>query len=810
MVSLQMTIASLLNGPYWALFLILLLVLLFRRSRLWTFSVVLAGTVLTLPLPAWLAGIVLGLILLFNLPPLRRNLVSRPLMGWMMRAGLLPAISETEQTAIEAGNVWIEGELFDGKPDLDRLSGTPWTDLSEKEQAFLEGPVEEICNKVSDWEVFQSRSLPDSVWEQFRTDRFFGLVIPESYGGHGFSHTAHSSIIAKLASRSGPLATTVMVPNSLGPAELILHYGTDRQKEYYLPRLAKGEEIPCFALTEPAAGSDAGAMRSTGTLFQQEDGSIGIRLQWEKRYITLASISTVMGLAFKLRDPEGLLGDREDLGITCALVRTDLDGVKLGRRHDPMGVPFHNCPTRGEGVVISIEDVIGGREGVGKGWRMLMESLAVGRGISLPAQASGGSKVAYRAIGAYTRIRTQFGLPIGLFEGIEEPMARIGGYTYLMEAVRRQTCSGLDSGAKPAVVTAISKYQMTEMGRVIINDAMDIIGGAGISRGPNNLFASSYMATPIGITVEGANILTRTLMIFGQGAIRCHPYIYKEIEALMSGDLKSFDSLFWSHAGHTVSNGVRSVLLSLTRGALAAAPKGDPLKVYWRRLGWASASFAFFADLALIGYGGALKRKEKVAGRYADILSWLYIVTAVLRRYREEGYRDEDRSFAEWSLELGFWKIDTAFNELFQELKIPVLGWILRYPISLWGRLNRIGKRPSDVTGQRIARAMQAQGEQRDRHTDGIVRDSGRDTPLGRLEFAFTALEETEPLRKRLRDGVKEGTIPKGSLESQLEAATTSGLLLNEEADRIRASEAARWEAVQVDEFTLEEYDRNR
>ncbi|MEX1213177.1 MAG: acyl-CoA dehydrogenase [Balneolaceae bacterium] len=795
---------------YWVLFLILLLVLLFRRSRLWTASIVLAGLVISLPLPFWVELSFLIVLGVLNIPPIRQRLFSNPLMSLMNRAGFLPTISQTEQTAIEAGNVWIEGELFGGKPDPVRLMETPWPELSKKERAFLDGPVEEICNKVSDWAVFQERGLPEEVWDQFQRDCFFGLIIPEEYGGHGFSHTAHSTIIAKLASRSGPLATTVMVPNSLGPAELILHYGTDRQKEYYLPRLARGEEIPCFALTEPGAGSDAGAMQSTGTLYRSEDGSIGIRLKWEKRYITLASISTVMGLAFKLRDPDHLLGDREELGITCALVRSDLEGVILGKRHDPLGVPFHNCPTRGNGVEISLEDVIGGEAGVGKGWQMLMESLAVGRGISLPAQAAGSSKVAYRAIGAYTVIRTQFGLPIGLFEGIEEPMARIGGFNYIMEAVRRQTCAGLDFGAKPAVVTAISKYQMTEMGRVIVNDAMDIVGGAGISRGPRNLFSSTYMATPIGITVEGANILTRTLMIFGQGAIRCHPFIYKEIEALMSGDQAEFDRHFWSHVGHTISNGVRAGLLSLTRGALAASPNGDPASGYWKKLGWASASFAFFADLALVSYGGALKRKEKIAGRYADILSWLYMATAVLRRYKEEGFQEVDKPFVEWSLEYAFWKIDTAFDELFQELAPPGLGWILHYPVSIWSRFNRLGKRPSDYLGQQVARAMQEPGEQRDRFSEGIVPPGGPEEAMGRLEHAFRKISETEPLRKRLREAVKSGTISGDSLEEQLESGIQSDLLSMEEAGEVREAEAARWDAIQVDEFTLEEYQENR
>ena len=478
---------------------------------------------------------------------------------------------------------------------------------------------------VNDWDVFVKKGFPEQVWDYLRKEGFFGLIIPKKYGGLAFSATAHSAIVAKLASRSGPLATTVMVPNSLGPAELLMHYGTKEQKDYFLPRLAAGIEMPCFALTEPNAGSDAGGMQADGVVFKGDDGELYLKLNWNKRYITLAAISTVLGLAFKLHDPENLLGKGTTLGITCALVPSNTSGVKLGRRHDPLGVPFYNCPTYGEDVIVPINAIIGGVEGAGNGWRMLMESLAVGRGISLPSQAAGGAKLATRAVGAYALIRKQFGLNIGKFEGIEEPMARIGGYSYLMDAARRYTTGGLDKGAKPAVVTAIMKYQFTEFGREIINDSMDIVGGAGISRGPRNIFANNYIALPIAITVEGANILTRTLMIFGQGAIRCHPYALNEINALTSGDAKAFDQNFWAHIGHVARNKARAFVLSITRGRLASSPVSGASAKYLRKLSWASASFAFYADLALGSYGGALKMKEKIAGCYADILSNMYL-----------------------------------------------------------------------------------------------------------------------------------------------------------------------------------------
>src|SRR6056297_884617 len=759
--------------------------------------------------PLWLRIAFLALAVLFNLKPLRRAVLSGPLMKLLDTLNILPAISETEQTAIDAGTVWIEGELFSGKPDLKRLASEDYPELTDKEREFVEGPVEELCGMVSDWEVFQRRDFNEETWAYLKEKRFFGLIIPEEYGGYGFSANAHSIIVAKLASRCGPLATTVMVPNSLGPAELLMHYGTQEQKDHYLPKLATGEEMPCFGLTEPTAGSDAGAMTAEGVVFKDEDGELKIRLNFKKRYITLAAISTVIGLAFKLRDPENYLGKGENLGITCALIPSDTEGIVLGRRHDPLGVPFYNCPIDGNDAVISADQIIGGPEQAGNGWRMLMESLGVGRGISLPAQSTGGAKVATRAIGAYTAVRKQFGINIGKFEGIEEPMARIGGFTYLMDAARRYTCAGLDIGEKPSVVTAIAKYNFTELGRQIINDAMDIQGGAGISRGPRNIFAHSYTAMPIAITVEGANILTRTLMIFGQGAIRSHPYALKEIEALMEKDVKAFDSAFTSHLGHVVNNMSRSLLLSITRGRLASSPSGGPAAKYYRKLAWASASFAFMSDIALGSYGGALKMKEKLAGRYADILSWMLLATATLRRFEAEGRRDEDRIFFEWSMQHAFYRIQTAFDEIYNEISVPGLSWLFRGPIGLWSRINRIGKKPSDKLGHKVAQAMQQRGEQRDRLTSGIYISKSTDEAIGKYEHAMLLNEEAFSIYKKLYKATKARKIKKAPVLEQIEPALEEGIIDKQEAEKIRAAEEARYDTILVDEFTLDEYNES-
>jgi acyl-CoA dehydrogenase len=744
--------------------------------------------------------------LLFVVPPVRQMVFSGVIMKLMKAFNFLPVISETEKTAIEAGTVWIEGELFSGKPDFDRILNETYPELTADEKAFLNGPVEELCRVTKDWDVFVNKDLPEAAWDIIKKEKFFGLIIPKEYGGLGFSALMNSAVVAKLASRCGPLATTVMVPNSLGPAELLIHYGTQAQKDHYLPNLATGKEIPAFALTEPNAGSDAGAITANGVVFRGKDGQLYIRLNWKKRYITLAAISTVLGLAFKLRDPENLLGKGEDLGITCALIPTSTEGVALGRRHDPLGIPFYNCPTEGRDVVVPIDAIIGGADGAGKGWRMLMESLAAGRGISLPASSTGAVKMVARATGAYATIRRQFGLSIGKFEGIEEPLARIGGYAYILEAARKFTCGALDKGAKPAVVTAIAKYNFTETMRKVINDGMDIMGGAAISRGPRNLLATGYMAVPISITVEGANILTRTLMIFGQGAIRCHPYAFKEIDALTRNDLKAFDDNFTSHIGHVVRNLFRSVLLSVTRGWLAGSPRSGAEAKYYRKMYWTSATFALLSDIALGAYGGDLKRREKLTGRFADILSWMYLGTSVLRRYEAEGRRKEDKPLLDWAMRHTFHTIQQAFDGIFAELEVPGLTWLFHGPVAAWSRFNPISGAPKDDDGHKVAKILQTPGEQRDRLTDGIYLPEDRNEAMERYERTFRLVYESDEIGRRLRAAIKKGTIKQNKVEVMVKDAVAAGVLTEREATILKEAEIAREDAIAVDEFTLEEY----
>ncbi len=777
----------------------------YTGAPLWVWAIFGYSLLFGFNTPLWILASYTGLVVLFNVPVIRRNLISAPIMKLMDALNFLPTISETERTAIDAGTVWVDGELFSGKPDFKRILAEPYPELTKDEQDFIDNQVEKLCSLVNDWDVFVEKDFKEEAWEFMRKEGFFGLIIPKKFGGHEFSATAHSAIVAKLASRCGPLATTVMVPNSLGPAELLMHYGTDQQKEYYLPRLAAGVEMPCFALTEPNAGSDAGGMEANGVVFKGEDGELYLKLNWNKRYITLAAISTVLGLAFKLSDPDKLLGKGTDLGITCALVPSNSKGVVLGRRHDPLGVPFYNCPTNGHDVVVPIDAIIGGKDGAGNGWRMLMESLAVGRGISLPAQGLGGAKLATRVVGAYALIRKQFGLNIGKFEGIEEPMARIGGYTYMMEAARKYTTGGLDKGAKPAVVTAIMKYNFTERTREIINDAMDVVGGSGISRGPRNVFANGYISLPIAITVEGANILTRTLMIFGQGAIRCHPYALNEINALMSGDVKAFDKNFWAHIGHVGRNKARALLLSITRGRLASSPVSGPAARYFRRLSWASASFAFYADIALGSYGGALKMKEKIAGRYADILSHMYLAASTLRRFEAEGRRKEDEAFFHWSMNYIFYRIQVAFEGILSEINVPGLSWVFRLA-GVWGRLNPIGTYPPDKLGHQVAVAMQKFGEQRDHITDGLYLSKDPTDAVGRYEYTMELIHNADDIYRTLHRAVRKKELPKTKVIDMLEEAVSMNIITKEEAEKVKLAEIARNDAIQVDDFGLEEY----
>ena len=637
--------------------------------------------------------------------PTRVKLITQNLFKFIEKKGLLPKISDTEKTALRAGDVWVEGELFSGKPDFKKIFDNPYPTLSKEEQAFIDNEVNEVCAMTSDWEVFESRDLPDEVWAYIKEKKFFGMIIPKEYGGLGFSAYGHSCVIEKLASHSQVLAITVMVPNSLGPAELLLHYGLDAQKKHYLPRLADGRDIPCFALTEPEAGSDAGAIQSDGVVFKDDNGEVKIRLNFDKRYITLSSIATVIGLAFVLKDPENILGKGEDWGITCALVDAKSEGVDQTKRHDPLGVPFVNAPLLGIDVIIGIDDVIGGESGLGNGWRMLMESLAVGRGISLPSTSTGGSKLSTFVASTYSVVRYQFGLSIAKFEGIAEVLGRLGASTYMLDAAKTFTLGAINAGEKPAVANAIMKYQSTEMFRRNIMDAMDVQGGAAISRGPRNLLAHAYFGAPVAITVEGANIMTRTLIVFGQGIIRCHPYAYAQIEALESGDVKAFDDLLFTHIGHVVRNKARACVMGITRGYAHTSHSKGKAKRYEQKLAWASAKFAFFSDVALGLLGGSLKRRESVSGRFGDVLSQMYLITAVLKRYEVEGRKESDEDLLEVAVEDAFGKIDLAFRGIFENLASGALG----LPFKVLGyctRINPMGKTIKDRSLHAIARVL--------------------------------------------------------------------------------------------------------
>lgn len=718
--------------------------------------------------------------------------------------GQVPQMSDTERVALEAGDVWIDGELFSGRPDFRRILAEPYPDLTEAERAFLDGPVEEVCRKTDPEDIARTRRLPEEVWELLREHRFFGLGFPEEHGGHGFSALAQSAVFGKLATRSLALSSIVLIPNSVGPGELLLEVGTDAQRDYYLPRLVRGEEIPCFALTEPTAGSDAASMRSRGVLFRDASGELQIRLDWDKRYITLAPIATLLGLAFKLEDPDDLLGQGEDVGITCALVPTSLPGVEIGEYHDPMGIPFPNGPTRGRDVVIPATEIIGGIGFAGRGWQMLMEALSGGRAISLPAQAAAGAKWIARVTGAYSVVRQQFGLSIGRFEGVEEPLARIAGLTYLVEAARVFTCGAVAGGHRPSVVSAILKYNSTALMRDLAVDGMDVMGGAGISRGPKNLLADSYTSAPIGITVEGANILTRTLIVFGQGAIRCHPHAHRLLEAVRAGEVKEFRRALVRQTFHILGNGLRSTWHGLTRGLFAGSPVRGETAKYYRRLTWASARFAFLSDLSIAVLGGQLKFRGKQTGRFADVLSFMFLATAALRRFEAEGRRPEDLPLVRWAVEHSLAKMQESYEGLLANFEGPLLGLWLRGPARLWARLNPMGRPPSDGLGAEVASAIREPGPRRDRLTQGLFVGVDDTQALAVLERAFVLVVESAPVVMKLRQASRRGQLPAGAPEEVLEEAREVGLISEDEADLVRRATAARLAAIEVDSFAAE------
>jgi acyl-CoA dehydrogenase len=803
---------GLLECPVWAVVgsLVVILAVGYLGSPLIVWTIVIAAILIGFKAPIWLLAIYAVVMVIFNIRPIRAGLVTKQLMTLMDKLGFLPKISETERAAIDAGTVWVEKDLFSGKPDFAKLMKEPYPNLTPEEQAFMNGPVEELCKMLDHWKIWKSRKLDDKAFQYIKDQKFLGMIIPKEYGGLGFSAMAHSEVIMKVSSRSLSTAITVMVPNSLGPAELLVHYGTDAQKKHYLPRLATGQEIPCFGLTEPTAGSDAGSITSSGVVFKGPDGKIYVRLNWNKRWITLAAVSTVIGLAFRLRDPEGILGMGEDIGITCALVPSNTPGVVVGRRHDPLNTPFYNCPTQGKDVVVPLDAIVGEKSGCGKGWLMLTECLAAGRGISLPAQSTGGAKLASRVVSAHAVVRRQFGVAIGKFEGVEEPMARLGAATFMLEAMRRYTLGALDQGLKPSVITAIQKYYSTEMARKGINDAMDIMGGAGISMGPRNLLAEIYIATPIGITVEGANIMTRTLIIFGQGALRAHPYAYTEVKAMDAKDLKGFDAAFWGHIGHVIRNMCRSIGLSVTRGYLASSPSCHPeMRRYFRRLQWASASYAILADIAMAALGGELKLREKITGRFADNLAYMYMATCVLRRFEAEGRREEDLAFVHYNLKMCMAELQKGFDGLFDNLKVPGLRWFFKGWLGAWSRINSMGSQASDGWSHAISTAMITDGSVRDRLTQGIFLPTKEGEQVHRLENAFSLTLKAELAEKKIKKAIKDGVLPKKKVPLLMDEARSKNVISEEEYKLIQQSDSVRYDAILVDDFSEEEYHAN-
>ena len=732
------------------------------------------------------------------MPSFRRNWITKPIFRMAQHA--LPPLSDTEREAIEAGDVWWDADLFTGNPDWKKLLAFAPARLSEEEQQFLAGPVEELCRMLDDWKInWEWHDLPPEVWDFLKTQKFFAMIIPKAYGGLGFSAYAHSEVIRKLSSRSICAACTAMVPNSLGPGELLLQFGTKVQQDYWLPRLARGEEIPCFGLTSPEAGSDAASMIDAGVVcrgsFEGQD-VLGIRIDWHKRYITLGPIATVLGLAFKLRDPEHLIGTRDDIGITLALVPTHLPGVSIGRRHLPSMHVFQNGPNWGHDVFIPMDNVIGGINQVGKGWKMLMSALAAGRGISLPSLSAAGAAYAANVTGAYARIREQFHVSISKFEAIQERLGRMAATAYLLDAARRMTCAALDGGHRPAVVTAIMKAQTTERMRISVNDAMDVHGGKGIIEGPLNYLGSLYRGVPIGITVEGANIVTRSLIQFGQGVIRCHPYLLKEMTALEDADrsrgLDAFDQVFWRHVGHSIANGFRAFGHAWTGGLFAPTVDAGAAAPFYRHLSRHTAAFALAVDLSLLTLGGELKRKEMISARFGDILSELYLSSSALKRWSDEGRQQDDFPLLEWCMETSFATIETRFDEIIANFPVRPVAWILRFLIQPLGPRRR---GPSDRVTGKCAAIITTPCPARDRLTADLFKPAETSNGVALLGRAFAMTVAVQPIRDRMHT----------AHVRDIDQAVKQNTITADEAEQLKAAADAVAVAIAVDDFAPEE-----
>jgi acyl-CoA dehydrogenase len=796
----------------WLVLLIgVLLTLAYRRTDLKTSTAVLGALLVVY----WLFGDGGGLwnllllvaflaVALLNIESIRRDNVTRRLFA--IYRSMLPSMSKTEQEALEAGSVWWDGELFTGMPDWRRLKSLPPPKLMPEEQAFLDGPTEELCRLLDEWQItHELADMPPNVWQFIKDQRFFAMIIPQEYGGLGFSPLANSMVLAKIASRSATAASTIGVPNSLGPAELLLHYGTEEQKQRWLPRLASGEEVPCFALTSPRVGSDATALVDNGVVCKgtwEGQEVLGIRLNWDKRYITLAPIATVLGLAFKLYDPEHLIGEVEDYGITAALIPTNLPGIEIGRRHFPINIPFQNGPTRGRDVFVPLDAIIGGTKMAGQGWRMLVQQLAVGRSIVLPSNALGGAAAALYATGAYAKLRRQFNLPIGKFHGVGEAIARMAGNVYIMTAASRVTCTAITNGEKPAVPSAILKYHNTELGRQVANDAMDVHGGKGIMLGPKNYLARGYEGVPIAITVEGANILTRNLIIFGQGAIRCHPFVRAEMDAARDPDreagLTSFDQILFKHLGYALSNAARSLVMAVTLARFTEVPVTGSARRYYQHINRYSASFALITDAAMFTLGGELKRRELLSARLGDILSYLYLASMVLKHYQDQGEPPEDLPLVEWACRTLLYKTQEQFHSLLRNFPNRWVAAILRFFIFPRGRTY---SSPSDELGQQIVELIINPTATRERLADGIYKTAEPGNQIGLLQQAMEIAEQVKPLERRVFDARRAGDIKADDIPGQIDEAEQKGILTPDEAEAVRAFDRRMLDVTGVDDF---------
>ena len=793
--------------------LVLFMFLAFFRASIWGWLLANIVVVAAVSIICSISGdaltttvITLGLfVAVFGIPIVRQVLVSKFILNIFRK--ILPQVSQTEQEALDAGTVWWDGELFSGHPNWQKLLAYAKPKLSAEEQSFLDNETEQLCAMIDDWDVTHVRQdLSPETWQFIKDKGFFGMIIPKEYGGLQFSALAHSSVVAKIASRSATGTVTVMVPNSLGPAELLLHYGTKEQKDKYLHRLAKGLEIPCFALTGPFAGSDAGAIPDTGIVcygeFNGQKNVLGLRMNWEKRYITLAPVATLLGIAFKLFDPDHLLGPDEARGITLALIPTNTPGVQTGRRHFPLNSAFQNGPTTGKDVFIPLDYIIGGAERIGQGWRMLMECLAAGRSISLPASATGSAKLSARTSGAYGRVRKQFKMPVGKFEGVEEALARIGGNVYMLEAVRVLTASAVDMGEKPSVISAIAKFHCTDRSRIAIIDAMDVHGGKGICMGPDNYMARTYQQIPIGITVEGANILTRSLIIFGQGAVRAHPYVLKEIKAAHDTDKKNallaFDEALWGHVSFSLSNAVRALVFGVTGGRGIQVPTEAPTKRYYQQLTRYSSAFAFAADVAMLILGGSLKRKEKISARLGDVLSNMYLCSAILKRFEEDGRPEADLPLLHWSVQDGLFRIQEAFDGVLLNFPNRPAAWLLRRLIF---PLGKCAVPPSDEIGHQVASLMLQPGEARDRLTRGMFIPKDENDAVGALEAALLSTLKCEPIQAVIGKARKEGKIHSRDEQEQVVEAGKLGIVTAEQVMMLERDYALRRKVIMVNDF---------